>query len=54
MAFVFSWWFIVAAFLVGGIAACLFFFFKMDKEDRVIIDKFLSEMQSGADSSNEG
>ena len=54
MAFVFSWWFIVAACLVGGIAACLFFFFKMDKEDRVIIDKFLAEMQAEADSSSEG
>lgn len=45
MAFVFSWWYIVAIVLVVGIAACLFFFFKMDKEDKVIINKFLEDCQ---------
>lgn len=45
MAFVFSSWYIVAAFLVVGIAVCLFLFFRMDKQDKGIINKFLSESQ---------
>lgn len=53
MAFVFSWWYIVAACLVCGIAACLFFFFKMDKEDKVIIDKFLADTAAESDQVND-
>lgn len=46
MAFVFSAWYIVAAILVVGIATCLFLFFKMDRKDKVIINKFLSDSQN--------
>ena len=46
MAFVFSAWYIVAALLVAGIATCVFLFFKMDKEDKVIINKFLNDSQN--------
>ena len=45
MAFVFSSWYIVAAILVVGIAVCLFMFFKMDRQDKVIIKNFLEESQ---------
>ena len=45
MRFVFTPWYFVMVALVVGIVACLFFFFKMDKQDKVIINKFLNEAQ---------
>ena len=45
MAFVFSPWYFVMIVLVIGIVACLFVFFKMDKQDKVLIKNFLAENQ---------
>ena len=41
MTFVFSFWYIVMAVLVLGIAACVVGFILMDKKDRVIIKEFV-------------
>jgi hypothetical protein len=43
MVFVFSVWYIIAAILFVGIIASLFIFFKMDKKDRILLDKFVEE-----------
>ena len=43
MAFVFSFWYIVMALLVGGIVASLVVFIRMDKQDKVLIDQFIKE-----------
>ena len=43
MAFVFSFWYIVMALLVAGIAAALVVFIRMDKQDKVLIDQFVKE-----------
>ncbi|MBQ9795679.1 MAG: hypothetical protein IJW36_01780 [Clostridia bacterium] len=45
MAFVFSFWYIIAILLVAGIAACLVVFFKMDKKDTILIDEFIKSQQ---------
>lgn len=45
MAFVFTSWYFVMIALVAGIVACVFYFIKMDKQDRVMIDKFIKENQ---------
>ena len=46
MSFVFSFWYIVALVLVAGVAACLFVFFKMDKQDKVLIKEFIESNSS--------
>ncbi len=46
MAFVFSFWYIVALVLVAGVAACLVVFFKMDKQDKVLIKEFVESNDS--------
>lgn len=46
MAFVFSFWYFVMIALVAGVAACLVIFFRMDKQDKVMIEKFISEAQN--------
>ena len=53
MAFVFSTWYIIVALLVVGIIACLGIFFKMDKKDVVLIEKFIQSQQPVEESSNE-
>ena len=53
MEFVFSVWYIVAAVLVVGIIACLVVFFKMDKEDRVLVDEFIKTNQSNSNATKE-
>ena len=45
MAFVFTSWYFVMIALIAGIVACVFYFIKMDKQDRVMIDKFIKENQ---------
>ena len=47
MAFVFSFWYFVMIALVAGIAACLVIFFRMDKQDKVLIEKFIAEAEAG-------
>lgn len=42
MAFVFSWWYIVAIVLVLGIVASLVVYFYMDKQDKVLINNFVA------------
>ena len=51
MTFVFSVWFIVAAILLVGAVACIVVFFKMDKKDRQLLDKFVKEQTEQADQS---
>lgn len=46
MTFVFTFWYFVMILLVGGIVASLLVFFKMDKKDKVLIDKFIKEAQA--------
>ena len=41
MTFVFSFWYIVIAVLVLGIAGCVTGFILMDKKDRIIIKEFV-------------
>jgi len=41
VTFVFSFWYIVMAVLVLGIAGCIAGFILMDKKDRVIIKEFV-------------
>ena len=48
MTFVFSVWFIIAAILLVGVVACMVVFFKMDKKDRQILDKFVKEQTEQA------
>lgn len=43
MSFVFSLWYIVLLLLAAGVAACLVVFFKMDKQDDVLIANFIKE-----------
>ena len=45
MAFVFSLWYIVALVLVLGIAASLYVYFRMDKQDKILINNFVKEAQ---------
>ena len=49
MAFVLSAWYFVILALVAGIAASLVVFFKMDKQDRVMIDEFVKSNQPKQD-----
>ena len=46
MAFVFTAWYFVMVALAAGIAACVVIFFKMDKQDRVMIDQFIKDAQA--------
>lgn len=46
MEFVFTPWYFVMIALVVGIALSIFFFIKMDRKDRVLIEKFIKESQS--------
>ena len=43
MTFVFTFWYFVMILLVGGVAASLVVFFKMDKKDKVLIEEFIKE-----------
>ncbi len=45
MTFVWTPWYIVMALCVVGIVVSLVFFFRMDKKDRIIIDKFLKDSE---------
>lgn len=45
MAFVFSAWYFVILAVIAGIVACLLVFFKMDKKDREMIEKFIQDNQ---------
>ena len=45
MAFVFSFWYIVALILVAGIIASIVVFLKMDKKDKVLIEEFIKQNQ---------
>ena len=47
MELVFTTWYFVMIALVAGVAACLIIFFKMDKQDGVLIDKFVKDSQAG-------
>ena len=46
MEFVFSPWYFVMIALVVGIAVSVFFFIKMDKKDKVLIENFVKEAQT--------
>ncbi len=41
MTFVFSFWYIVMAFLVIGIAGCIAGFILMDQKDKALIKEFV-------------
>ncbi|MBO5954502.1 MAG: hypothetical protein J6Q13_00860 [Clostridia bacterium] len=45
MAFVFSFWYIIALILVAGIVASVVVFLKMDKKDKVLIEEFIKQNQ---------
>ena len=45
MTFVFTSWYFVIIALIAGIVACAVFFFKMNKQDGVMIDRFIKENQ---------
>ena len=53
MSFVFSIWYFVMLFLVAGIVASLFIFFKMDRKYKELINKFIEDSQAKAEPQQE-